>query len=119
MQKQESEIINTVSLLEIIGVLPYIVALLAVVIGLSTLISRRKTWIQSSVIFQIALATWGLSITCWRLYSSNIIYYDAYPDSTMWLSDFAMSWTAAALSLTGVTVGLALIGVAWLLKKPE
>jgi len=111
------EIIHSASLIEVIGVWPLIIAFVAIILGLSALIIRNKTWIQSSLIFQFSLGSLGIAITCWRLYITNSIYYDTYPDASMWAYDFSYTWTAAAISLMGVFIGTIFIGVAWLCKK--
>ena len=112
---------HSTSLIDVIGVIPMIVSILAILIGVSSLIIRRRCWIQASVIWEVALGFFGVSITCWRLYSFNSIYSQpdgpVTPDVSMWLHDFSLSWTSAAVSLFSVFVGLLLIGTAWLFKK--
>ena len=112
-----TEFVRSVSLIEIIGIFPMIIASIAIVLGLSALITRNKTWIQSSLIFQFAIGALGIGITCWRLHISNSIYYDTYPDASMWAYEFSYTWTAAAVSLMGVSIGTVFIGIAWLIKK--
>ena len=117
MEEQTSEIIYTTSLLEVFGVIPIFIALVAVILGMLTLIIRRNRWIQTALILQFSLATFGCGITCFRLYSVNSIYVDTYPDVPMWLTDFSFSWSSAAVSLIGVSIGSSLCAIAWLFKK--
>lgn len=74
-----------------------------------------------SLALELAIGAWGISITCWRLYSANSIYIDGEeymsPDICMWLSDFSVCWTAAAVSLAGVSVGLVFIAVSILCER--
>ena len=108
-------------LFELVGTLPFSLIFLAILIGVSCLVIRRKSWIQSALILEISIALLGFSITFWRLFSSNIIYADGgAPDPSSWFFNFATSWTAAAATLTGVAGGLFLIAISWLFKrKPE
>ena len=121
MKESTTEIVNTISLTEAIGIMPLFIVVIAVILGISALVSRGRCWIQTSLILEFALCLWGISITCWRLYSFNSIYYDydgpVSPDPSMWLHYFSLSWTSAATSLFGVSIGLMLIGIAWLFKK--
>jgi lysylphosphatidylglycerol synthetase-like protein (DUF2156 family) len=120
-QETNTEIVQTISLTDYVGAFPIMIAILALIIGVSALIVRRRCWIQAAIIFELALCLWGASITCWRLYRFNSIYYDydgpVSPDPSMWLHQFSLSWTSAAASLFGVSIGLMFIGVAWLFKK--
>jgi len=110
-------------LIDYIGINPLIIAGLAICIGISALIIRRKVWIQSSLIFELALGSLGVAITCWRFFWFNLIFAEyegeLMPDIGLWLSEFAISWSSAAISLFGVSIGLLLIGIAWIFNKPN
>ena len=107
------------SLISFVGWVPIIIALVAISIGVVALIRRKRQWIMFSLIMELALSAWGISITCWRLFEANYFYLIDYadPDVPTWLGDFGMAWTAAAYSLAGTAVGFSLVAIASLLTR--
>jgi hypothetical protein len=108
------------SILELLGIYPAVLALLAVILGIASLVVRKSKMNLVAGIGIIALSFLGLGATAWRLFSFNgLVLENSMADPSQWLRDFGISWMAAGVVLPACAIGLFLLALACILTKPS
>jgi hypothetical protein len=108
------------SILEILGAYPAVLALLAVILGIVSLVVRKPKINLVVGIGLIALSLLGLGATSWRLFSFNgLMRENSWADPSQWLRDFGISWMAAGVVLPACAIGLFLLAFACILTNPS
>tara|TARA_B110000037_G_scaffold89821_1_gene106255 strand:+ start:78 stop:446 length:369 start_codon:yes stop_codon:yes gene_type:complete len=116
----ETTTIQSESILSLIGLYPALLAFVAVVIGLSSLIVRRNRFNSFAAIVLSAIGCLGFGATAYRLYSYNsLLLPGGMVDPTQWLSDFGQSWMAAGVVLPACGIGLILLALSVAFTKAD
>ena len=107
------------STLELLGAYPAVLALLAVILGIVSLVVRKPKINLVAGIGLIALSLLGLGATAWRLFRFNgLMRENSWADPSQWLRDFGTSWMAAGVVLPACAIGFLLLAFACVLTDP-
>jgi|AntRauTorckE6833_2_1112554.scaffolds.fasta_scaffold111065_2 hypothetical protein len=101
------------SILELLGVYPALLALAAVLIGISSIVVRRSRYHLIAGILIVAVGCFGLGITAWRLFELNgFVPANGWVDPSSWLRSLGTSFMATGVVLPACGVGLILLALA-------
>ena len=112
---------NSINISEIIGTNSVILILLAIIIGVASLIIRNHKFSLFAASSIIAFAFAGLGMTFWGLSSSNRMQqFTPYGvDPSSWLAEFSYATARAGLVLPACSIGMILVGLSFLLTKTK
>ncbi|MCU0781299.1 MAG: hypothetical protein MUF04_09395 [Akkermansiaceae bacterium] len=111
------------SLMEIIGSYSAILILIAVGLGIASLMVRRQRFSIFSACAICGNAFAGLGATFWNLWSMNASlvrdFYAAAVDPYLWIGDFGLSCARAGAVLPACGFAMMLVGFSFLIQKRE
>ncbi len=115
----ETTIIQGPSLLDMLGIYPALLTLIAIIIGLVAIALRRRNINLAAAHTLIGIGLLGFGTTAWRMHESNSLFRPGGAvDPTAWMNSLGYAWMASGVVLPAVGVGFLLVAGSWLLTKP-
>ena len=113
-------------MLDHLGYYPASLCLIAVVLGIVSLLVRNRR-VNIAIGHGLAgVACAGIGVGAWRLYRIEVAAWELYsrayinpadiPDQSTWCLDYAKSLIAVGTVLTATGIGFCLLGIAWLVS---
>ena len=106
------------SLFDLLGLYPAALAFLAVILGISGLIIRKRTCIIGLSLGLVSLACLGVGVTAWRFFSSfGVLSPSGAVDPMAFAYTTGVSWLPVGIVLPACGAGFALLSIASLFQK--
>lgn len=116
----ETTVVVGPSILDLLGFYPALLAVAAVLFGISAVIVRRSRYNAVAGIATIAIGFLGFGVTAWRLFRFNgLMREGGWADPGQWMSKFGVSWMAAGVVLPACGISLFFICLSIFLTKPD
>lgn len=108
------------SILDLLGLYPALLAVAAVLIGISAIAVRKSRYNAAAGTAIMAIGLLGFGATAWRLFRFNgLMREGGGADPGQWMGDFGVSWMAAGVVLPACGIGLLFLCISILLTKTD